>query len=428
MALLTSIFLVQAFALAQSAPPHQNLEQALQQYLDTAVMRRNVAVQLTYKDSQSEISIASGNVGSRAVTPNDTFLFGSGTKPLTAALVLKRVEQGRLGLNDTVAKYLDVPFKQASGQSFLYMFGPNAKNLTIWHLLTMQAGLPDFDVEAFDEKVLLTATTQAWTPLELVQYAAKQAWPCQPGQCVFYSSTNYILLGFVLLILDGKRCADWASLRQSMIASEIMNSSNFANDGLLNSSGLTVPGQAAIGNTIVYGQRADILGWTCGNLLASSHHMARFMWELLVAKSILSESMLSIMTDFRDFSFGFGKAGDVVQIRYGAGLMAQQADYWKLYQSPWEYGDWGTTMGHGGDTYGFVSDQGFIPQLNATWSWVSNTENVGMDVSYFITCNLIKIAARVVLGVDPPPSALHCDYSLDDNVHIDDQPVVPFFV
>ena len=38
-------------------------------------------------------------------------------------------------------------------------------------MLTMQAGLPDFDVPAFDREVLETATTKLWTPFEMVQYA-----------------------------------------------------------------------------------------------------------------------------------------------------------------------------------------------------------------------------------------------------------------
>merc|ERR1711972_504809 len=96
--------------------------------------------------------------------------------------------------------------------------------------------------------------------------------------------------------------------------------------------------------------------------------------------------------------------------------MAQQEDYWAIYhQDHWEYNDWGTTMGHAGDTYGFTSDQGFIPQLNATFSFVTNTEEAGDDVSYFISCNVIKIATKFIKGHDPPEPLLHCDYPVARN-------------
>ena len=106
---------------------------------------------------------------SAAASVNDTWLFGSGTKPVTSALVLKRVEDASLGLNDTVAKYLDQLFREMTGQTCLHMFGANATNSTVWHLLTMQAGLPDFDGDSFDQEVLDTAETRNWKPLDMVQ-------------------------------------------------------------------------------------------------------------------------------------------------------------------------------------------------------------------------------------------------------------------
>merc|ERR1712137_1518074 len=96
--------------------------------------------------------------------------------------------------------------------------------------------------------------------------------------------------------------------------------------------------------------------------------------------------------------------------------MVQQTDFWAIYhQDHWNYGEWGATMGHGGDTYGFASDQGLIPQLNATFSWVANTEETGDDVSYFISCNVIMIATRFIHGHDPPGPFLHCDYPVAGN-------------
>merc|ERR1712048_1380535 len=114
---------------------------------------------------------------------------------------------------------------------------------------------------------------------------------------------------------------------------------------------------------------------------------AAWMWELLVARSIVSPKALQLMKSTQEISFGWGSPW----LEYGAGLFVQQVDIEKVRNEPPHYGDWGTTIGHGGDTYGFISDQGYIPQLNATWSWIGNSD-AGIS-NFDITCSIIKTAA-----------------------------------
>lgn len=377
------------------------LQSALQRVLDEKTafyrMRGATGFQFSWKSVDDEFTITSGTAGSRQLTAEDTFLFGSGVKPFTAAMVMKRWEQGLLDLNATVAHYVDPLFKAKLGKTFVELYGQNAATMTVWHLVAMQSGIPDFDVPAFDDYMLKEkGSDPTFTPLDIVEYAATQPWSCLPGGCVYYTSTNYVLLGYVLLAVDGKPIDSWASLDQHDVTpSSKFPDLHFVNSGPVNQY-LTVPGFSTDGGGMkIVNTSASILGWTCGNLVGTSRGMASWMWELLVARSVVGSKALHIMADVQPISSGWGKPW----LDYGAGLFVQQLDFTKLRQ-PLHYGDWGTTLGHGGDTYGFISDQGFIPQLNATFSWVGNSD--GGISNFDVTCNIINTAAKVLLGIDPP--------------------------
>lgn len=377
------------------------LQSALQHVMDgktASYKRRGVTgFQLSWKSRTEEFTVASGTSGTREMTRDDTFLFGSGVKPFTASLVMKRWEEGKLDLNATVAHYIDPLFKEKLGKTFMELYGPNATSMTVWHLVTMQSGIPDFDVPAFDSYMLQErGADPTFTPLDIVQYAASQPWTCLPGACVYYTSTNYILLGYVLLAVDGKSVDAWASFDQREVAPVSKFADlHFVNSGPVNKF-VTVPGFSADGGgKEIVNISANILGWTCGNLAGTSRAMALWMWELLVARSIVGAKALELMADVRPISYGWGHPW----LDYGAGLFVQQLDF-KQLRRPWHYGDWGTTLGHGGDTYGFISDQGFIPQLNATFSWVGNSDG-GLS-NFDITCSIINVAATVVLGIKEP--------------------------
>jgi hypothetical protein len=60
--------------------------------------------------------------------------------------------------------------------------------------------------------------------------------------------------------------------------------------------------------------------------------------------------------------------------------------------------DWGAYEGHGGDTYGFLSEQGRIPQLNASFSVVANEDGDGNFVKESFACGVIQIAGRLYGG------------------------------
>merc|ERR1712166_815902 len=56
----------------------------------------------------------------------------------------------------------------------------------------------------------------------------------------------------------------------------------------------------------------------------------------------------------------------------------------------------GVYVGHGGDTCGFLSEQGFHPALNSTISVVSNQDYNGEVAGPVVTCKIAQAAAKIL--------------------------------
>lgn len=402
--LLCSIRLVEA---AQS-----QLQTEFQSLVDGLSQRYGYAMQLAWKSNTEDFSVAAGHhaITGRAVTVDDTFAFGSGTKPYTAVLLLKLASQGRLELDRPASYYVDSILKRMNGTSMVGLFGAEASKVTVNHLLRMQSGLADFDVKGFDD-ALLKQGTSVHSPLEFLHAAASQSpvFACSPGNCTSYTSTNYVLAGFVALGATNPS-AEWTTLDQARIfpspASPKYEKCTFADTGRLNST-LDIPGTAGsfLRRIQIYSQDASILGWTCGNLIAPAGSAAEFFYDLLVDKEILPAETLAQMQEFTPLNVGWAKG----MIQYGTGLMIQQASWNATY--PPVYGSWGAYIGHGGDTYGFLSESGVLPQFNATFSAIANEEYLGPFVKNVMVCKMIEVAAKVLLnqeiflkcGISPYP-------------------------
>lgn len=413
------------------------LTEVLQAVLDTySAKHSTVAVSLGFKNADQQIGLASGQFwrpgtsGYQATKSSDKFLYGSGTKPFTAAAVMSLVESGKVSLEDNLEKHID-PFLDSmkKGTSMESLFGSNGTKVTVGQVLQMKSGLNDFDWPKFDQSLLVPPASYALhSPLEILEYVATQLKPglcpvgytcepflCEPGSCVAYSSTNYVLAGLVLVAhmnATSEVSGDWYNLnmwefyRKSLKVD--MPNSQFFNNEMIDEVA-TVPGFAAGGwggypNTTIWNQSSSILGWTCGNLAATAEDNAVFFWNLLGSESkILNETTVQGMKDaVTPLTTGWA-ANDR---SYGTGLMMVQVGKGKKYGVPPKWGEWGTYLGHGGDTYGFLSEQGFVWGINASLTVVVNHDSPGIGDLY---CSLIEAAAQVLVpGVE---TGLQCKVS-----------------
>ena len=127
------------------------------------------------------------------ITPADHTRIGSVTKTMTATVILQLIDEGKLSMGDVIDKY--VPGM------------PNGSTATIKNLLEMQSGIPTYTAEPSILNQYDADPTTAFTPQQLIDSVKKSPPMFAPGTSMFYSNTNYVLLGMVIEKVTGKSIA-----------------------------------------------------------------------------------------------------------------------------------------------------------------------------------------------------------------------------
>jgi D-alanyl-D-alanine carboxypeptidase len=123
---------------------------------------------------------------------SDVFPIGSTTKSYTAVLVMRLVAQGKLGLDDTVSRYLPGLL-------------PDGQRITVRELLSHTSGLYDFANDPrFTAPYLRGEFGFAWTPKQMVGFAATRPLLFAPGTRFSYSNTNYVVLALLAERVGGE--------------------------------------------------------------------------------------------------------------------------------------------------------------------------------------------------------------------------------
>ena len=118
-------------------------------------------------------------------TPLMNFRIGSMTIPVLTTVFYQLRDEGRLKLSDPVSKWL--PNIPRSSQVSLRMLMNNTSGYLDW----VQGNVPFQD--AIDANPF-----RIWTERELLDTALGRGFACDPGSCMNYAHTNYLLLARVL--------------------------------------------------------------------------------------------------------------------------------------------------------------------------------------------------------------------------------------
>jgi CubicO group peptidase (beta-lactamase class C family) len=128
------------------------------------------------------------------VTSESVFKLASGTKPFTATAVMMLVEEGKISLDEPIARYVpELP--------------SHWRAATVRQLLSHTSGIADY----------LRAPRWSWqsswrlnlTPREVVQFASESPLDFAPGTQIRYSNTGYYLLGLLIERVSGKPYAQF---------------------------------------------------------------------------------------------------------------------------------------------------------------------------------------------------------------------------
>ena len=125
---------------------------------------------------------------------DETYWLYSLTKVLTATCIMRLREDGKIDLEDPVARYLPA-YKQMRvrrGENIV----PAQASLTIRHLLTMQGGL-DYVLDAPEIEACLRQTRGKATTREIVDALAARPLHFEPGSHFLYSLCHDVLGGVI---------------------------------------------------------------------------------------------------------------------------------------------------------------------------------------------------------------------------------------
>lgn len=151
------------------------------------------------------------------VTPETVFQTGSVGKQFTSMAVMMLVEEGKIGLDDKLAKY--IPESPAGW-----------KDISIRNLLTHTSGIADYGGEEETMKKGVIDFRKDYTEEDLVAAFARMPMEFAAGEKWNYSNTGYVLLGIVIHRATGKFYGDFLHERifgpLGMTATQIISEAN----------------------------------------------------------------------------------------------------------------------------------------------------------------------------------------------------------
>ena len=115
---------------------------------------------------------------------------GSVTKTFTVTAILQLADQGKLGLDDSIAEFIDGV--------------PLGNRITLRQLARMQSGLVNYTATPEFQKAMFADPRRPFTPHELIDFAFTQPNTFPPGEGFEYCNTNTVLLGMVVQKVSGQ--------------------------------------------------------------------------------------------------------------------------------------------------------------------------------------------------------------------------------
>lgn len=296
----------------------------------------------------------------RKLNKDSRFRMGSNTKMLLGIVLMKRVEQGYLSVDDTVSKYLPEYKKW--------------RDITVQQLMGMTSGVPEYIGSKKLKWKQIWDHDREFTPQKLLKAVAKKDLEFRPGSRCDYSNTNFIILGEVLERATGRTFGYW--LEKDIIE------------------------PLGLKNTYIDFGRSDkrlAHGYIDFDASARMFGLPRLFYYLF-PKSLRTQDRLVDLTSYYHPTFT-GAAGAVIStpielarvvraLFHGEFITQSSLDFMKQTQpckiagSDWNYGhammhydlEEGRAYGHGGLTFGYRSTTLHFPKLDYTFSQAQNIQ------------------------------------------------------
>jgi D-alanyl-D-alanine carboxypeptidase len=253
-------------------------------------------------------------------TPQMQYSIGSISKQFTAAAVLLLAQEGKLTLDDPVAKYLPELTR--------------AREVTIRMLLSHTSGYQDY----WPEDYVMTSMMVPTTAQHILDVWAKRPLDFDPGTRWQYSNTNYVIAGRIVEQVSGVPLIDL--LEKRIFLPLGMENVYDADASRLPATDPTGYERHALGPPRPSPQEGTGWMFAAGELAMPAHDLA--LWDI----SLIDRSLLSPASYAQMFTPVLLKNGD--STGYGLGVFLKKHDGHAMVE-------------HSGEVSGFVSENVIYP-------------------------------------------------------------------
>lgn len=258
-------------------------------------------------------------------TENSKYRIGSISKTITATLILKAVEEGKITLDKKLADF--------------YPSIKNADMITVEQLLRHRSGIHSFT----DDEDYETWNTQPKSEEELLDIISKGNSEFKPDSTFKYSNPNYILLSFILQKIYNKTYEE--IVREKIVLPLGLNHTYFGS--AINAQNNECYSYSFSGKWEKETETDMSIPMGAGGIVSSPTDMVKFGNALFSGK-IISKKSYTQMTNIKD--------------GYGMGLFKLP-----FYEKE--------GFGHTGAIDGFSSMLSFYPESGVTFALLSNGNN-----------------------------------------------------
>jgi len=240
--------------------------------------------------------------GTRRPQADQRFRVGSVTKTFTATIVLQLVDEGKLGLNDTLEEHVPGAV-------------PRGDEITIRQLLQHRSGLMNYpSPDYFSWQAGEGRSRASIRPIDTLRYAGSKPLFFEPGTEFSYSNTNYIALGLVIERVTERSYAEELERR------------------IIDPLGLgrtELPSQPRLPDLEDVGEYPNI-PWAAGGIVSNGRDLSRF-YSALVSGRLMSAASLATMKKTGPGSgYGLGIASTGVRCGRAWGHGGLILDYFTL--------------------------------------------------------------------------------------------------
>ncbi|MFD9394473.1 serine hydrolase domain-containing protein [Streptomyces sp. NPDC060000] len=275
----------------------------------------------------------------REMNPGLYMRIGSETKTFTVTALLQLVDQGKIGLDDTIGKYIDGV--------------PNGDKITLRQLAGMRSGLFNYSADEGFFKALTSDPQRPFTPQQLLAYSFKHPVLFPPGEKFYYCNTNLILLGLVVEQMSGQHLNDY-------IQDHILDPAGLDHTLFPTGNEFPTPHSQGYTNQTATGKVEDSAdwnpswGWAAGAMISQLEDLR--VWARTVATGVLPDGgrMVGPATQKQRL---ITPPTPIPGAGYGLGIFDVQG--------------W---IGHNGSLPGYESLTIYLPSARATLVVVLNTD------------------------------------------------------